>query len=127
MVRPNRDKIGVEWPVELDIVFIGGKHKGGVQGKTDQTPVIIAVEIRQQELKSAKTRILAGRARLQVLSNKSAASVDQFVKDCIVSGAVIFSDDGTEFTNLLTLGYDHRPVAMRGGSAQDGQLLANDQ
>lgn len=114
MVRPNRDKIGAEWPVELDIVFVGGKHKGGVQGKTDQTPVIIAVEIRQQELKSAKTRILAGRARLQVVPNKSAASVDQFVKDCIEPGAVIFSDDGTEFTNLLTLGYDHRPVAMRG-------------
>jgi hypothetical protein len=114
MVRPNRDKIGVEWPVELDVVFIGGKHKGGVQGKTDQTPIIIAVEIRQQELKSAKTRTLAGRVRLQVLPNKSAASVDQFVKDCIVPGAVIFSDDGTEFTNLLTLGYDHRPVAMRG-------------
>jgi hypothetical protein len=46
MVRPDRDKIGTNWPIELDIVFIGGKHKGGMQEKTDQTPVIIAVEIR---------------------------------------------------------------------------------
>ena len=122
MVRPNRDKIGAEWPVELDIVFIGGKHKGGVQGKTDQTPVIIAVEIRQQKLKSPKTnklvRTLAGRARLQVLPNKSAASVDQFMKNCVAPGAVILSDDGTEFTNLLTLGYDHRPIPMRGDRAK---------
>ena len=119
MVRPDRDKIGIEWPVELDIVFVGGKHKGGVQGKTDQTPVIIAVESRHQEIKNPKTgkvivRTLAGRARLQALPNKSAASVDQFMKDCIAPGAVILSDDGTEFSNLITLGYDHRPVAMRG-------------
>ena len=119
MVRPDRDKIGIEWPVELDIVFVGGKHKGSVQGKTDQTPVIIAVESRHQEIKNPKTgkvivRTLAGRARLQALPNKSAASVDQFMKDCIAPGAVILSDDGTEFSNLITLGYDHRPVAMRG-------------
>ena len=42
MVRPDRDKIGAEWPLELDIVFVGGKHRSGVQGKTDQAPVIIA-------------------------------------------------------------------------------------
>lgn len=24
MVRPGRDKIGTEWPLELDIVFVGG-------------------------------------------------------------------------------------------------------
>mgnify|MGYP001589301222 CR=1 FL=1 len=35
MVRPDRDKIGVEWPLELDVVFVGGKHRGGIQGKTD--------------------------------------------------------------------------------------------
>lgn len=119
MVRPDRDKIGGKWPVELDIVFVGGKHKGGVQGKTDQTPVIIAVESRPQEIKNPKTgkimtRTLAGRARLHVLPNKSAASVEQFIKACIVPGTVILSDDGTEFTNLLSLGYNHRPVAMRG-------------
>ncbi len=34
MVRPNRDQIGAEWPLEMDIAFVGGKHKSGVQGKT---------------------------------------------------------------------------------------------
>jgi hypothetical protein len=119
MVRPDRDKIGAIWPVELDIVFVGGKHKSGIQGKTDQTPVIIAVEIRRREFQNKKTgnliiRTLAGRVRVQALLNKSAASVDQFMKDCIAPGTIILSDDGTEFTNLLTLGYDHRPVPMRG-------------
>ena len=103
----------------MDIVFVGGVHRGGIQGKTDKTPVIMAVEIRRQEVRNSKTnklikRALAGRVRLLKLPDKSAASVDKFVKECIAPGAVIVSDDGTEFTNLLGLGYDHRPVAMLG-------------
>lgn len=108
MVRPDRDKIGSGYPIELDIVFVGGKHKSGIQGKTDQIPVIIAVEIRRQEYRNSKTgklvkRILAGRARLQTLPNKTAAVANDFVKNCIAPGADIISDDGNEFTNLLTL------------------------
>ena len=119
MVRPGRDKIGTELPLELDIVFVGGKTKSGVQGKTEQVPVIIAVEIRRREVRDLKTnkvikRALAGRIRLQKLPDKSAAAVDKFVKDCIAPGAVIVSDDGSEFTNLLGLGHDHCSVSMRG-------------
>ena len=88
MVRPHRDKIGDAWPVELDIVFVGGKTKGGGQGKTDQVPVMIAVEIRRREVRDPKAntvmkRALAGRIRLQKLPDKSAASVDTFAKDCL--------------------------------------------
>lgn len=119
MVRPGRDKIGEEWPLELDIVFVGGKTRSGVQGRTDQVPVIIAVEIRRREVRNHKTnkiskRGLAGRIRMQKLSDKTAASVDKFVVDGIAHGAAIVSDDGTEFTNLSHLGFDHRPVPMRG-------------
>lgn len=128
MVRPSLDKIGAEWPLELDIVFVGGKDKSGIQGKTDQAPVIIAVEIRRREVRNSKTdkvikRALAGRMRLQKLPDKSAASVDKFMRDCIAPGAVIVSDDGTEFTNLLDLGYEHRPVPMRGDHAKMDSCL----
>lgn len=124
MVRPGRDKIGAEWPLELDIVFVGGKTKSGIQGKTDQTPVIIAVEIRRKEVRNTKTkkiikRALAGRIRLQSLPDKSASSVDKFVADSVAPGAVIVSDDGRELTNLRSLGFDHRPVPMRG----DGEKM----
>ena len=119
MVRPDRDKIGEEWPLELDIVFIGGKTKSGIQGKTDQIPVIISVEIRKKESRCLKTnkliwRAQAGRTRIQTLPDKSSSSVDAFVKECIYPGAVISSDGGTEFTNLRSLGFDHRPEAMLG-------------
>lgn len=119
MVRPNRDKIGAEWPLEMDIAFVGGKHKSGVQGKTDKVPVIIAVEVRRKEIRDPLTgkilqRGVAGRIRLEKLSNKSAASVDKFANACIAPGATIVSDDGTEFANLLSSGYRHQPIPMRG-------------
>ena len=55
MVRPNRDKIGNEWPLELDIVYVGGKTKSGVSGKTNQVPVVIAVELRRKEMRDPNT------------------------------------------------------------------------
>ncbi len=123
MVRPDRDQIGAEWPLEMDIAFVGGKHKGGVQGKTDKAPVIIAVEVRRKEVRNPLTgkvhkRAVAGRMRLRKLPNKSAVSVDKFVNDCIAPGAVITSDDGSEYTNLCALGYDHHPVPMHGDRAK---------
>jgi len=56
MVRPGRDKIGAEWPLELDIVFVAGKHKSGIQGKRDKAPVIIAVENRRREVREGLPR-----------------------------------------------------------------------
>jgi len=119
MVRPDRDKIGAEWPLEMDVVFVGGKHKGGKQGETRQTPVIIAVEIRRQEKRNPSTgkvieRALTGRVRLQRLPNKVAGSIDRFAKQCVAPGAVIVSDDGSEFADLIAYGYAHKPITMRG-------------
>ena len=73
MLRPGRDKIGAEWPIELDVVFVGGKTRSGVQGKTDQVPVIIAVEIRRQEIRDDNTNIIITRAlagRMGILSHR---------------------------------------------------------
>ncbi len=101
----------------MDIAFFGGKHKGGVQGKTDKAPVIIAVEIRRKEVRDPGTkkivqRALAGRLQLRKLPSKSAASVDKFTQDCIAPGAVITTGDGSEYTNLGSLGYAHQPVPV---------------
>ena len=119
MVRPNRDKIGENWPLELDVIYVGGKTRKGVQGLTDQVPVILAVEICRKEIRNRKTNKitkhgLAGRVRLHRLPNKAADSIDKFAMNCIAQGATIVSDDGTEFTNLKKLGFDHRPVPMLG-------------
>ena len=129
MVRPNREKIGEECPLELDIVYIGGKTKSGISGKTNQTPVIIAVEIRQHEIRDPvtnkiKQRALAGRIRIQKLPNKKAASVNLFAQNCIALGASIVSDDGAEFSDLIKLGFRHQAVPMLGDKTKMNSTLA---
>lgn len=119
MVRPNRDPIGKDWPVEMDISFVGGKNKGGGAGRTYKVPVIIAVEVQRKEQRDPQTgkvvkRALAGRVRLRQLKDKSAAAVEKFAKECIAPGAVLITDDGGEFESLGALGYRHQPLPMRG-------------
>lgn len=119
MARPNLDKIGTHWSLELDLIYVGGKTRKGIQGLTDQVPVILSVEICRKEIRNPKTKKiikhgLAGRIRLQKTPNKKADYIDKFATNFITQGATIVSDDGTEFTNLKKLGFDHRPVPMRG-------------
>jgi hypothetical protein len=115
MARPNQDKIGGEWPVEMDITFVGAKCKGR-QGKSDKAPVVIAVEVRRRKVRAARTgkvvqHGLAGRIRLRQIADKSAASVDAFAKDWITPGSILRTDAGGEFANLSGLGYTHQAVA----------------
>lgn len=123
MVRPDVDPIGAQWPVEMDVSFVGGKHKGGGPGRTHKVPVIIAVEARRTEQRDPQTgkvikRALAGRIRLRQIPNKSAAAVEKFAKECIAPSAVIRTDDGGEFEGLVACGYGHQPLPMLGNRAR---------
>ncbi len=128
MVRPDRDRIGGEWPVELDVIYIGGKHKGGVKGLTKQTPTAIAVEIRIGEVEDPLTGEMvekrhAGRIRLRVLPSKAAAGLTAFVDESITRGSLIISDAGQEFSGIAKTAYLHEKVAMRGDSEKAAAWL----
>jgi hypothetical protein len=100
MVRPERDSIGWEYPVEVDEVFIGGKTRGKGTGVTHKICVIGAVEVRTRkdgEDRSAngkdnheggkplKRRIYAGRIRLQVLPKRTAENAIAWVKENVTT------------------------------------------
>ncbi len=77
------------------------------------------METRRQEIRDPRTekvikRALAGRVRLQKITKNSRNFVNSFTQSSIVPGAVITSDDGSEFMNLISLGYKHTPIPMRG-------------
>jgi hypothetical protein len=123
MVRPNQDKIGGEWPIEMDITFVGGKCKGR-QGKSDKAPVIIAVEVRRREIRAPRTgkileHGLAGRIRLRQTTDKSAGTLAKFANDWIVPSSILRTDDGPEFASLAALGYTHQAVATH----SDGVIM----
>ena len=45
MVRPDRDKIGADWPVEIDECYVGGTTRGEGKGVHHKALVIGAVEL----------------------------------------------------------------------------------
>ena len=88
MVRPNRDKIGSEHPVEIDECNVGGATRGEGSGVHHMTTVIGAVEVRTKKppedpegksvkikykngkSKAEEKKTYAGRLRLQVIPDR---------------------------------------------------------
>ena len=129
MVRPERDSIGSEHPVEVDEVLIGGPNRGGGCGIHTKALVIGAIEVRfrrDAEERAAKHRknheggvplkklVYAGRLRLRVLSTRSSEQIKGFVKDCIAPGATIRTDGYQRYDQIPNLGYKHQPLVLGG-------------
>lgn len=129
MVRPDRDTIGGEYPVEVDECLIGGNTRGKGRGVHQMTNVIAAVEVRLRKKdedrvatrhtaheggKPLKRLIYAGRLRLRVIPNRSAAFVTKFVEDNVAIGSTIRTDAFTGYAGLKSLGYAHQSMALKG-------------
>jgi ISXO2-like transposase domain/Transposase zinc-ribbon domain len=127
MVRPNRDKIGEKWPVEVDECYIGGATRGEGKGVHHKTLVVGAVEIcikkpsedppeKKRRKKKSPTRrdIYAGRLRLQVVPDRRMDVLTGFVKGNVAPKARILSDGWQGYNELLDLGYKHKPLVMDG-------------
>src|SRR3972149_4961459 len=101
MVRPGRDNLsGV---VEVDETYIGGEKPGKRgRGATGKVLVGIAVEDRGDEG--------IGRIRLGILTDASSDSLTTFVKDRIVGGSTIRTDDWLGYTSLGSAGYCPLPI-----------------
>ena len=129
MVRLARDPIGSEHPVELDECLIGGETRGEGRGVHHKVTVVGAVEVRlrkdAQERAAkwknshsggipSKKKVYAGRLRLQVICDRSAASLTSFVREHIAKSATILTDGYIGYTDLSTIGFDHRPLVLAG-------------
>lgn len=131
MVRPDRDGIGGEWPVEVDEAWIGGATQGEGRGRHHKALVVGAVEVRPRSKApepepniptgQAKPKqrgghgrsIIAGRLRLQVVSGRSQKELEPFVLSAVTPGSVIRTDGWIGYDNVAKLGYDHYPLAIQ--------------
>jgi len=124
MVRPDRDKIGAEWPVEIDEAFVGGATRGEGKGVHHKSLVIGAVEVCTKKLPEdpggkrikgdpKKKTTYAGRLRLQVIPDRGGDILTEFVKENVAPTAV-FSDGCPGYHKLPSLGYKHDPMVMDG-------------
>ena len=125
MVRPDRDKIGSDWPVEIDECYVGGTTRGEGKGVHHKALVIGAVELctkkppDKSEKKKRTTGDLkekatyAGRLRLQVIPDRYKDILIDFVKENVAPTAVL-SDGRQGYNDLPDLGYIHKPMVMGG-------------
>lgn len=136
MVRPERDRIGGEWPVQLDETWVGGATQGEGRGRHHKTLVVGAVEVRPRAKApgpdpnmptgqaKAKHRgghgrsVIAGRLRLQVAQGRSQKELEPFVLAAVTPNSVVRTDGWTGYDNLTTLGYRHDPLAIQGDQAK---------
>lgn len=140
LVRPGRDRIGGEWPVEVDESFVGGVTHGEGRGQHHMTLVAGAVEVRPRRrapgpdpnLPSGQRpkhrgghgrNVIAGRLRLQVVANRTKVALLRFVKDHVQPGTLIRTDGWGAYDDLDKLGYCHEAVSILGDHAKSDQHL----
>lgn len=114
LVDPDREPLHGE--VEVDEFFVGGPGEG-TRGreKGDKALVVVAVEVVRYIAKDPmhpndptagveKTR--AGRARMTVIEDASAATLVPWVEKNITSGSTVVTDGHAGYNPLKKLGYD---------------------
>jgi transposase-like protein len=140
MVRPERDAIGGEWPVEVDETYIGGATQGEGRGRHHKTLVAGIVEVRPRKKapgldpnlscsQHPKHRgghgrsVIAGRLRLQIIPNRKQEALEPFILENIQPGTEVRTDGWTSYENLEKLSYRHIPVAVQGDHDKVDQHL----
>lgn len=141
MVRPERDGIGGEWPVEVDEKWVGGATQGEGKGVHHKTLVIGAVEVRPrkqapgpdpnitQGQSTKKHRgghgrgFIAGRLRLQVVQARTREKVEPFIVTAVAKGSLIRTDGWAGYDNLPNLGYRHDPIIIRNDQSKTEEHL----
>ena len=140
MVRPERDRIGLEWPVEVDETYVGGKTKGEGQGRHHKTLVVGMVEVMPRKkalgpdpnLSSGQgpqhqgghgRSFIGGRLRLQVVPDRKKETLEPMVLANVQKKAEVRTDGWTGYDNLHGLGYKHIAVPIRGDQAKTDKHL----
>jgi transposase-like protein len=120
MVRPDRDRIGGKWQVEIDEAFVGGKTRGEGRGVHHKVIVAGAVEVRTKTEKGGKRALYAGRLRLRMVRDRSAKALEAFVITSVEPHSHIITDGWVGYDGLTVQGYDHAPVVL-GGDPEEAE------
>jgi transposase-like protein len=134
MVRPDRDTIGGQYPVEIDETLVGGRTRGEGRGVHHKATVVGAVEVRSRragedrtgegrEGKPNKRAVFAGRLRLRLVSGRGAEDLTAFVQETVSKGAIVRTDGWQGYDGLAKLGYDHEAVVLDGDPEKTDEHL----
>jgi transposase-like protein len=125
MVRPQRNKIGLDGHVEVDEAFVGGRTRSKTQGMTNKVLVAAAVEVRS--LKKTRCngdrKLYAGRLRLARIPDRGQLALETFVKESVAPGSTIFTDGWPSYDSLAALGYKHHATVINGDHKKTDLVL----
>lgn len=130
MVRPDRDRIGGEYVVEVDEAEVGGQTRGEGRGVHHMATVVGAVEVRRgdpeevgrkrkRQKKHEKGRPVrgetyGGRLRLRQVPNRGSLALTTFVQESVGPGTTVLTDGWQGYDSLRRLGYDHQKAVVGG-------------
>jgi hypothetical protein len=129
MVRPERDGIGGEYPVEVDECLVGGRTRGEGRGVHHMANVIGAVEVRRrkgEEDRASSRRqehdggvplkrlVYAGRLRLRVVGGRGSEDLIPFITENVSIGSTVKTDGWLAYESLSSLGYNHDKLTLAG-------------
>lgn len=127
MVRPDRDTIGEQYPVEIDETLVGGRTRGEGRGVHHKATVVGAIEVRRRregenragegrrglaEGKRDSRAMYAGRLRLRLVQGRGAEDLTAFVTANVAKGAIVRTDGWQGYEGLAKLGYKHEAAVL---------------
>ncbi len=103
MVRPGRELLsGI---VEVDETLIGGGDKGGKRGRgAEKSIIVIALEIYEPKG--------YGRVRMQQISDASGDNLIPFIRNFVLPGSIVRTDNWGGYNKLQKIGYVHQKVNL---------------
>jgi transposase-like protein len=138
MLRPDREPIGVEHPVEVDETLVGGKTRGEGRGVHHKILVVGAVEVRtrkpsedrsaegteqHRDGKPVRRPTYAGRIRLTVVPDREGETLTSFVTQNVAQGSAVTTDGWAGYDSLAGLGYWHRKIVIQGDHSRTDAYL----
>ncbi len=112
MVRPDRDRIGALWPIEVDEVLIGGKTRGEGRG-VHHKGVCRGCRGGSSEARSARSsRRLRWTTAPAGLEGSQQKSLETFVTENIEPHTRLITDGWLGYANLASMGYDHQSIVL---------------
>lgn len=100
MVRPERDRLsGI---VEVDEAYIGGK-KSGKRGRGAAGKALVVITAQKDGKR-------IGRIRLKYVTDASAKSLNEAMKDSVEPNSIVRTDDWNGYSQLQKLGYSHNVI-----------------
>lgn len=118
MVVPERDKLSGD--VEMDETYVGGKNKPGKRGRGAAGKVIVAGAIER----APAGRRGFGRARLGIIPDTTAASLQKFIIDNVAPGTTVITDALNSYPSALQgLAYQHNPINVKRSGLRAHEML----